>query len=166
MAKYRANYFYKNKLMSSASIAEINKESALESFKQSLSLDSTQDLCVELYLEQKIRQSMNQGFKIRVLKGSILVEKESNKKQMVRINWMNELNISAYYNEEEVEQIQQNIQAMMSFTPEEIVSEEGEISYTQFEFPNQIEERYKEIDLKDKETIVVESILPIETIEG
>jgi hypothetical protein len=164
MTKYKAYYFNGDKLINSTTIFSQNKSSALESFKQSLMLDSTENLSVELYEEQKIRYYIENGYLLKITQGSIEVQGERPKKKLVRVNWMNELNISAYYNEEEVEQIQQNIQAMMDFVPEEIVSEEGEVSYTQFEFPHQVEERYKEVDSHEKEKYTVETLQPLQII--
>lgn len=173
--KYRAHYFYGNKLVNTAVISEKNKESLLESLKQSMFLDSTEKLSVELYPEQKMRYYMSEGFYIKVSKGFVTIEKEEFKKEQVRVNWMNDLNISAYYNEEEVQKIQENLQAMMDFVPQEsqedILDDNGEVIGQQavmneFVFPHEIEQRFKEITSNIKEKKKIEDIFPIEIIKG
>lgn len=158
MAKYRAYYFNGDKLVNYATILPENKSSVLETLKQSLGLNSTEKLSVELYNEQEMRYYMNSGMFLKVAKGSIVVEQHVFKKKSIRINWMNELEISKYYNEEEVEKIQQNIQAMMDF----VATEEQ----PEFVFPHEIEERYKTVDSMEKETKIFKDVFPLEIIKG
>jgi len=219
----KAFCFKNGKLINASVVNARQKENVLESFRQTLNQENTLGLSVVFYDNEVISNKSEGLIKINI--DSIDVQGERFLKEEVKVNWVSEVNLSAFYSLEECELVNENIQAMINFVPlasnaefsgklegmesdilleserqenfsivfdgvksvADILSENTDISLisgessqvpneneemvftsqkSEFSFPHQVEEKFKEIDTDIKERYTIETIYPVETIEG
>jgi hypothetical protein len=148
---FRLFYFNSGVLVNSNTVNKRQLDNSMQSFMDLLSVENSDNLAIDVYSNSIILENKNKHMNIKL--NSIELFESRHKVEEVKVNWLAEVNNSLYYSEEEMLLIQENIEAMQNFEPSEDAVE--------FSFPNEIPEKFKEVQSKETELYLVETIEPL-----
>jgi hypothetical protein len=151
---FRLFYFNSGVLINSNTVNKRQLDNAIQSFMDLLGVENSDNLAIDVYSNSIILENSDKHMNIKL--NSIELFESRHKTEEVRVNWLTEVNPSSYYSEEEILLIQENIEAMQNFQPSEETPE--------FIFPNTIPDKFKEVQSKETELYLVDTIEPLYTL--
>lgn len=112
-------YFFKgNKLITSNTVNQKQKDYCMDFFKEYLSNPEATDLTIDVYKKEDLINIEKNCF-LNVKFGEIEVEKLEDLEVEIDVNWLSELDLKSFYTQDEINKILQNREAMANFSPSE-----------------------------------------------